>query len=71
MRKYRQNKNEHNLQSYITARNELKNMCKIKHKQYDEKQLYALIVNINDSFWSKLRTMTNRGRKVENNITTE
>ena len=48
-------------------------MCKIKHKQYDEKQLNALIVNINDSksFWSKLRAMTNRGRKVENNITTE
>jgi hypothetical protein len=40
---------------------------------FDEKQLDALIIKINNSksFWSRLKSLTTRRREVENNITTE
>ena len=73
LRKYRQHKSDINLQRYIDVRNDFKSMCKKKQKAFDEKRLDDLVGNINDSrsFWSRLKSTTTRGRRLENNITTE
>jgi hypothetical protein len=70
LRCFRACKSETNLNTYIQAKKEFKNICTEKQTLYNKSQVDDLSKSTNNpkSFWTKLKRMTNRNEQSKDNI---